>query len=415
MPANAWRVNCGSSRDVVDGLGRAWLADRLFEAGSEWGALGGNTVLREADLPIRSRNLGEILRSERHGLQGYRFKVAPGLYTVRVYAAETFEGDVNFDRAFGIALNGQAVAESFMPYRVAGGFACGALVEGSCRVTGGDLEIAFLGKRTIANGIEIEPAAAVVPPRTAAVEEVDLPRPPAAPTGARTTRKVLFIGNSGTFYWDLPKTLAALVLNAPTGLRLETEMLVSGGKTFKWHWEREGLRERIATGGFDCVVLQDGTQGVMQRPDETREFGARLIEAVRASGAEPLLFAYFGPEAAPTEAWDEALNLYLDVARRHEAALAPGGAALRAAMLARPEVNYHNPDRRHSGMHGAYLFASCFYRVMSGLPAAEHPYPAVLGSQVPLPRELARFLGRTADEACARYRPWTEILAKRKA
>ncbi len=409
MPNALYRVNCGSLHAVTDGLGRAWSADRLYDEGDAWGACGGNTVLREADLPILSRYLREVLRSERFGLESYRFKAEPGLYTVRIFAAETFEGDAESKREFGISINGQMLTESFAPYRVAGAFARAARIEAPCRAEAAEIVIRFHGKRAIVNAIEIETAEAEVPLSLGAAEAVDLPTPPELPTGSRTPLRMLFIGNSGTFYWDIPKTMAALINTTSSKWRVETEALTSGGKTFRWHWERAAVRERIASGGFDYVVLQDATKGPTDKPDEMRQYGGNLIRAVREAGSKPLLYAYYGPLNAPPENWDRALALYTELSREHQATLVPALVALREAMIERPEVNYHNPDLHHSGMHGAFLFASCFHRVLTRASTAEHPYPAVLGNQVPIPREMARFLSRKADDACMRLRPWSEL------
>ena len=48
-----YRINCGGP-DVVDSLGRTWQADRPSPGTGEWGAVGGNTVVREPALPINS-------------------------------------------------------------------------------------------------------------------------------------------------------------------------------------------------------------------------------------------------------------------------------------------------------------------------------------------------------------------------
>lgn len=404
-----YRVNCGSLHAVTDGLGRVWSADRLFAEGDAWGACGGNTVLREAALPILSQHMAEVLRSERHGLENYRFKVEPGRYAVRVYAAETFEGDSESKREFGVSINGRMITESFAPYRMSGGFARAARIEAPCRTEAPEIDIRFHGKRAIVNAIEIERADLEVPVSVGAAEALAPPVPPLPPDGPRTPLRMLFIGNSGTFYWDIPKTVAALINASASKWQVETEAMTSGGKTFRWHWERDEVRERIKSGGFDYVVLQDATKGATDKPDEMREYGEKLIRAVREAGSKPLLYAYYGPLAAAPENWDRALALYTELSRAHQATLVPTLVALRDAMSERPEENYHNPDRHHSGMHGAFLFASCFYRVLTQESTAEHPYPAVLGNQVPIPREMARFLSRKADDACLRLRPWSEL------
>jgi hypothetical protein len=236
--------------------------------------------------------------------------------------------------------------------------------------------------------------------RVGPAEDLRPPQAPPIPAGERRTVRMLFIGNSGTFFWDIPRTVACLSNRGQARFHIETDALVSGGKIYEWHWKRDAVREALATGGYDYVVLQDGTKGVIEQPDNMALYGGKLIDATRAGGGEPILYAYFGPKDAPGENWDLAERRYLELGEKHGVAVVPTGTALRRAMLERPEVNYHNPDRHHSGMHGAYAFATCFYRVLTGASAADHPYPAVLGDQVPIGTDMARFLCRVAEEAC---------------
>src|SRR5262249_59875398 len=106
------------------------------------------------------------------------------------------------------------------------------------------------------------------------------------------TARVLFIGNSYTYFNNLPAMFAALAASA--GYDVQTEMVAPGGWRLKDHWEKgEGLallRERR----WDYVVLQEqSTLGVnyyvegrarVASDEAFRPYAQRWTSAVRTMG-----------------------------------------------------------------------------------------------------------------------------------
>jgi len=86
-----------------------------------------------------------------------------------------------------------------------------------------------------------------------------LAQPPqsAKPSRSCTTR-VLFLGNSYTYFNNVPAILSALA-QAGHQCSVETRMVAPGGKTLKDHWESSASREALNSQAWDFVVLQDGS------------------------------------------------------------------------------------------------------------------------------------------------------------
>ena len=61
--------------------------------------------------------------------------------------------------------------------------------------------------------------------------------------------KILFIGNSHTYYNDMP--LIAKDIFASAGIEAEITMLTQGGKCLDWHYEQKQTRFNILYGGYD--------------------------------------------------------------------------------------------------------------------------------------------------------------------
>lgn len=66
---------------------------------------------------------------------------------------------------------------------------------------------------------------------------------------------VLFIGNSFTQRNNLPGLLAEMA--AVKGLRVDHELISTGGASLRTHWNAGRAAEAIARGRYDYVVLQE--------------------------------------------------------------------------------------------------------------------------------------------------------------
>src|ERR1041385_1212532 len=78
---------------------------------------------------------------------------------------------------------------------------------------------------------------------------------PVTTTRSCTTR-VLFLGNSYTYFNDLPAIVSELA-KAGHQCTVETRMVAPSGKTLKDHWESSASREALDSQAWDFVVLQD--------------------------------------------------------------------------------------------------------------------------------------------------------------
>ncbi len=63
------------------------------------------------------------------------------------------------------------------------------------------------------------------------------------PPDAGPPLRVLFAGNSYTYYNDMPAVVAEL--GAATGAPIEVDAVTMGGATLRDHWMSTGARERV--------------------------------------------------------------------------------------------------------------------------------------------------------------------------
>ena len=175
--------------------------------------------------------------------------------------------------------------------------------------------------------------------------------------------KVLFIGNSYTYYNNLPGMLQAL--SNAAGKTLETAMVTSGGKSLEWHWYNPETLDAIDKGQWDSIVLQDHSLRAVEEPDKLRSAVTKLAARIRKVDAIPLLYPTWARQHIPGMQ-DAITETYVRVAREIDAMVAPVGCAWRKARVASPGLSLHVEDRSHPSMLGSYLAACVFYATLFG-------------------------------------------------
>ncbi len=96
--------------------------------------------------------------------------------------------------------------------------------------------------------------------------------------------RILFIGNSYTYYNSTPEVLKELIHEKFPKKAVTTQLISGGGMTLADHWRNEGTVETIRTGNWDYVVLQEQSKlGMSVMIDNEIYFGQteRFFEHAR--------------------------------------------------------------------------------------------------------------------------------------
>jgi hypothetical protein len=179
--------------------------------------------------------------------------------------------------------------------------------------------------------------------------------------------KVLFVGNSYTYGYNLPHIVS--IISEGTSIRLNSHKTVIGGASLKEHWTggRElQTRNLIAEGDFDVVVLQDFSMAAMNAPDTSLKYMQLFCDLIRSHGGRPFLFNTWAREKVP-QYQAEIDAMYLRAAEEFGATRVPVGPAWELAMDLRPSVDLYTSDGSHPNELGTMLTASVFVRVICGV------------------------------------------------
>ena len=181
--------------------------------------------------------------------------------------------------------------------------------------------------------------------------------------GAEAALRVLFIGNSYTFYNNLPGMVQQL---AAAGSRpVEAHMVAYGGATLEVHWTRGDGPGRILGEQWDYVVLQEQSTRPIGNREAFFQYARLFDEAIRGRGAETVFYMTWARQNEPQN--QAALtSAYETIARELGAKVAPVGRAWEAANGERPALDLFDADGSHPNPTGSYLGACVFYATLLG-------------------------------------------------
>lgn len=172
--------------------------------------------------------------------------------------------------------------------------------------------------------------------------------------------RILFIGNSYTFYNDMPQQLRQLALSGGEIRIAQVERVVVGGRNLKQHWEDTVARAAIAKGDWDYVVLQEHSLGALQAADTMRKYMGLFDAEVRKVGAHTMLYMTWARQVKP-ETQKEITRVYTSIGRELGALVVPVGLAWEQVQRTYPTLVLFDPDGSHPNAKGSYLAACVFY------------------------------------------------------
>lgn len=179
-------------------------------------------------------------------------------------------------------------------------------------------------------------------------------------------KKVLFVGNSYTYFWNLPQTVQAMAKEKKVDLT--TRQSTSGGVHWGHHWRAErnlNTPSIIKEEDFDAIVLQNHSMSTFNRVDSMYHFGQRFSKLGKQKGAQIYLYLTWAREWNPLMQ-KTITEEYTKLATTLKAKIVPVGPAWALARQLRPNFQLYDDDGSHPSALGTYLSACVFYGVLTG-------------------------------------------------
>lgn len=190
-------------------------------------------------------------------------------------------------------------------------------------------------------------------------------------SNTRDTLRVLFVGNSYTYYNNLIQMVSLISDSLDTKL-ICTKSTV-GGTNLGEHWrEEKGLRSKslVKNGRYDIVVLQDHSLRALEAPDSLLYYGNLFCEQILKRGERTFLYNTWAREKDPSK--QSLINkCYQQLATTCGASLVPVGDCWQELLHRSPLSSLYQSDGSHPSNLGTFLIALSFVKSITGkLPAS---------------------------------------------
>ena len=191
-------------------------------------------------------------------------------------------------------------------------------------------------------------------------------------------KEVLFIGNSYTYYNNLPDLVNEIALSF--GDTLVHESSTPGGSNFNAHSTNAQTLNKINQQQWDYVVLQAQSQELSFSPfqvaSDSYPYAEILVDSIFANSSctEPLFFMTWGrkygdqsncqfyPPVCTYLGMQQRLReSYLDMTFTHNTSCSPVGMAWKKSIEIDSTLNLYSSDNSHPSIYGSYLAACTFY------------------------------------------------------
>ena len=224
--------------------------------------------------------------------------------------------------------------------------------------------------------------------------------------------RILYIGNSYTYYHDLPKMVQSIAANVALDFRMKIayQAYTPGGCTFKRHLQQPEEIAAIREGNWDYVVLQEQSAlpamptEVVQR--ETYPYARQLDSLVHVYNPQARVIFYMTwghkdgcqetPEHYPLISTYQGMQhrlitSYLEMTYQNDAWCAPVGMVWQKVRNERPYQTLYWPDRSHPSVLGTYIAANTIFATFF-----QKPYQTTFTAG--LDAELAEYVQQTVQQ-----------------
>lgn len=241
---------------------------------------------------------------------------------------------------------------------------------------------------------------------------------------AAEEQRVLIIGNSYTFYNDLPNVLQAL--SSKTKCPLKVESYTAGAMSLRGFLDdpqHAKAKQLVESGNYDWLILQDQSQTPAYKPDETMDSVKRWAAIAKKHNTKVLLFLTWahasqeGGKMTPLVAMQEQTSTtYCKAAVENKVKVAPVGEAWAKWYQKNPNKELHLDDLSHPNASGTYLAACVIHASISGKPVKVSGN-LKLGKQaiMRVPKNTAKELQAVANATVKGFTPAKYLEARETA
>lgn len=183
---------------------------------------------------------------------------------------------------------------------------------------------------------------------------------------------VLFVGNSFTYFYNLPQVVSAMAESQ--NRTIVTRQSTVGGSNLEQHWKKQrGTRTMslLDSTTWDYVVFNNHSSSAIDSPESFYEYGKKFAELVRSKGGQPVFMMTWAYKSDPSM-FAPIRDGYLKLGLESSAGVVPCGELFEKVRIQRPEMEMYFDDK-HPSSNGTYLLGLAFYKYFTKAPVDNIP------------------------------------------
>ncbi len=205
-----------------------------------------------------------------------------------------------------------------------------------------------------------------------------------------TPVKILFIGNSSTYYNNMPSMVEGLAkadnidcqIRSITASNYKLTQFATSGNSYNTE-----IMNALSMDKWDFVVLQEHREPIMQNLEKTQTALTTLKKAIEDSGARTVLYETqadcigrdFTINGSSIYFDHNTLQYYMNKNYYYlsgvlDCSLAPAGLYYTRCLNIYPEISLYNTDMIHPSVEGSYLAACVLYQTIFNKSAYNNQY-----------------------------------------
>ena len=195
-------------------------------------------------------------------------------------------------------------------------------------------------------------------------------------------KRMLMIGNSFTFYWNLPQVLEKMFEASEINIKVFQKTF--GGSKLHEHWTYH-MEESYDIKDYDFVALNDHSTYPLLQLDSCAKYIKLFSETAKNENVKPYVYGtweYPYLKNISSKRHSNTMQILDSLSNINEITYVPVGEAFKYIENSYSSFNLYMDDNKHPSPNGTYLIACVFYSMITG------------NSPMGLPR---RFEGKNVD------------------
>jgi hypothetical protein len=222
------------------------------------------------------------------------------------------------------------------------------------------------------------------------------------------TEKMLFIGNSFTYYnGGLEKHFMLFSASAKKAKNIIATRATKGGATLRILHNQKWVHDSIRN-GYDVVVLQEDIPELTEHNTTAFfDYATLFHKEINETGSKSVLFMAWPYERLNWISMDQIAEAHQFIGKKLGIPVAPVGLALMNALKERPSLAMLGKDKEHETIHGSYLAVCVIYAtIFKNSPVGATYYPTGISP------EEAQFLQKNARKT---VKTWNSMMKNQQS